>query len=295
MTLPVVVLSGFLGAGKTTLLRRLLAEASALRIGVVLNELGVAGIDTVSARAFQELTDACACCVRSDDFVAAMREMAARGDLDLVILETTGVADPLPIMWRLENRALLPEIQLECVIAAVDPTGSHAHDRDEWAAQVQAADWIVLTKTDIATPAERDQAARAVRALQPGARFLEPAMLAQALINRPPDLVSRELPAFAPARHSRLSGVILSDLSLFSLDALEDCFESLAPDVLRAKAIAQTDRGWVALHRVGPRMSTELDQPPPPHGESRFAFFGDDLESRRSDLTAALAFAKIPR
>jgi G3E family GTPase len=279
MKLPVVVLTGFLGAGKTTLLRRILTQP--LRIGVVLNEIGAAGIDAVSALAFKELSEACACCVRSDDFETTMKQMAARGDLDLVILETTGTADPLPIMWRLER---IEAITLECVVTVLDATLPFTPN--EWIAQVQAADWIVLSKTDLAPP---EAAIAAAKNVQPAARFLDDAALVETLTTRGSDL--RETPQFAVARHSRLRGVVLQETGTFDADAIERVFEDLPAHIVRAKAIVRSECGWLSIHRVGTRLHLEPDQAAPAHGESRFAFFSETPDE--VCLTSAVQGAKL--
>jgi G3E family GTPase len=287
--LPVVVLSGFLGSGKTTFVKRLLSQAKAeapeLRIGVVLNEVGIAGIDSISATAFSELSDACACCVRSDDFVATLNQLQARGDLDWVLLETTGIADPLALAWRIETRSLLPNLALECVLTAVDPTTPEAFVRDEWNAQVLAADWVMLTKQDLASGPQNEAAEQAVRRVRADAQRMSEDAVRAALIVRPPSL--REPPAgfrFVTPTHSRLSGLIISSHREFKLAELEAWLEALPDEIVRVKAIVNSDEGWASLHRVGRRLNTEFDVAAPAHGESRFAFFADDVETRFRSL-----------
>ena len=140
--LPVTLVTGFLGAGKTTLLRRLLQSPHGLRIGLVLNEFGQAGIDAVDTRdqAFVELTEGCACCLRNADLVQAMQEMAARGDLDRVLVEPSGLADPLPLAWTLQKPELAGLVRLDAVVAVVDPLHVREAGQEEWEAQVRAAD-----------------------------------------------------------------------------------------------------------------------------------------------------------
>src|SRR4051812_41861195 len=102
MRVPVCIVTGFLGAGKTTLVKRLLGSGHGPRTGVILNEIGVAGIDAgfELSHAFVELKDSCACCVQSADLEAAVREVLAQAHVERIVLETTGLAEPLPLVWR---------------------------------------------------------------------------------------------------------------------------------------------------------------------------------------------------
>ncbi|MCC6809370.1 MAG: GTP-binding protein [Deltaproteobacteria bacterium] len=287
MGLRVTILSGFLGAGKTTLLKRLLKAADKERIGVLLNEVGDAGIDTGidAQRAFKELAEACACCVRSSDFERALQELIDRRDLDRVIFETTGLADPLPIIWRLEAIA---GVALDGVITVLDPTGGETYDKDEWKAQVQAADWLVVAKRDLVSDTSALEAA--VKTVAKDARFIDPEALTAALFSGDLDLREKERPAFALPRHSRFEGFVVSRKEAFDGAAVEAWFEALPKEVYRAKAIVRLKETWLAVHRVAQRMHTEPDAAPPAHGESRFAFFGEGLD-RRSIENALAALA----
>lgn len=160
--IPVTVVSGFLGSGKTTLVRGLLADQRSARAALVVNEFGEAGIDHHLLRRADEritlLRGGCACCALRDDLVDALRGLLDQPDgapIDRVILETTGLADPGPILHTLVSDPVLRHrVRIDRVVVTVDaiagPATLAAHP--EALRQLAAADLVVLTKLDLAAP-----------------------------------------------------------------------------------------------------------------------------------------------
>src|SRR5688572_27125918 len=136
--LAVTVLTGFLGAGKTTFLSRLMRSGLGGRMGVIVNEIGQAGIEAPLAGPgdYFELTGGCVCCIVNRDLETTLREMLARFDLERVVLETTGLATPKPIVWNLQPQVFEDKLRLDAVVAVVDPTGPEARETAEWREQV---------------------------------------------------------------------------------------------------------------------------------------------------------------
>lgn len=185
---PVTILTGFLGAGKTSLLNRLLKEPAFADTAVIVNEFGAVGIDgdlveEADGRAFAETTG-CLCCTVAGDIRETLVRLAdsmARGaapKFSRLVVETTGLADPAPVLRSLmTSDEVIDLYALNGVVTVVDATsGESTLDRfAEARAQVGVADLVLLSKTDIAAP-EAAKALRArLRAANPNARLMDAA------------------------------------------------------------------------------------------------------------------------
>ncbi len=181
MKTPVVLVTGFLGSGKTTLISELLARPELGDTAVIVNELGEVGIDHHLLRRVDErtvlLASGCVCCALRGDLADELRDLLDRRDAGeipqfrRVVVETTGVADPTPIVNTLLSDPLVPHhYTLDTVVATVD--GMHGLRGSESVKQVAAADTLVLTKPDLAEPASLEALERELEALNPTAPAL---------------------------------------------------------------------------------------------------------------------------
>ena len=182
--IPVSVLTGFLGSGKTTLLGRLLKTPQFARTAVIINEFGEVGLDhelvETSEESFVELQTGCLCCTVRGDLVLTLEDILRRRDAGLatpferVIIETSGLADPAPILHALMgDTALAQRLSLAGVVTTVDAVNGAATlaRQPESVKQAAVADRLVLTKTDLAE-AEPDALVGRLAAINPTAKIL---------------------------------------------------------------------------------------------------------------------------
>ncbi len=183
---PVTIVTGFLGSGKTTLLARVLSAPSMANTAVLVNEFGEVGLDHHLLRRVDERTvllgSGCVCCTTREDLVGALLElldMDQRSEiprLDRVVIETTGLADPAPILHTIYTDPVLQHhFSVDLVLTTVDAVNGALHlDRNpESVKQVAAADKIIVTKTDIAEPSSVRGLLSRLGTINPSARIFE--------------------------------------------------------------------------------------------------------------------------
>jgi G3E family GTPase len=160
--IPVSIITGFLGSGKTTLVNRLLKRPEMNRVAVVVNELGEIGVDNdlvqVSSEQMMLLNNGCLCCVLRGDLQETLRDLFIKRrngeiiDFDRVVIETTGLADPAPVMQTLiTDSLLLEQYRLDCVVTLVDAVNAPGQlaQFTEPVKQIALADRLVVTKSDL--------------------------------------------------------------------------------------------------------------------------------------------------
>jgi len=159
--IPVTILTGFLGAGKTTLLNRILTENHGLRLAVIENEF--------------EMNNGCICCTVRGDLIRILGNLMKRkNQFDRILIETTGLADPGPVVQTFMADAEMSEkLRVDAVVTVVDALHIHLHldDSDEAQEQIAFADVILLNKCDLVTPEQLDALENRLRGINALARI----------------------------------------------------------------------------------------------------------------------------
>ncbi|PBB17155.1 GTP-binding protein [Mesorhizobium sp. WSM4313] len=177
--IPVTVLTGYLGAGKTTLLNRILSDSHGKRYAVIVNEFGEIGIDNdlivESDEEIYEMNNGCVCCTVRGDLIRVVEGLMKRpGRFDAIVVETTGLADPVPVAQTFfMDDDVRTKTKLDAVVALVDAKHLPLRLKDSKEAedQIAFADVVVLNKTDLVTPDELEKVEATIRAINPAAKI----------------------------------------------------------------------------------------------------------------------------
>ena len=176
--IPVTVLTGYLGAGKTTLLNRILTEDHGRKYAVVINEFGELGVDNdlvvdADEEVF-EMNNGCICCTVRGDLIRIIGGLLKRKELDGILIETTGLADPAPVAQTFfVDDEVRSRTRLDAIVTVVDARNLPARlaDSAEPEEQIAFADVVLVNKIDLVTEAELAEVERRIRAINPQARL----------------------------------------------------------------------------------------------------------------------------
>ena len=303
---PVTVLTGFLGAGKTTLLNRILTEQHGHRYAVIVNEFGEEGIDNdlvvdADEEVF-EMNNGCICCTVRGDLIRILGGLMKRADqLDAIIIETTGLADPAPVAQTFfMDQDVADRTKLDAIVTVADAVhlnaqlGEH-HEAEE---QIAFADVVLLNKTDLVDAGDLEGVETRIRKINPYTKIIRTAHCEAPLDNIlgldafSLDRVLEVEPDFLESDHDHEHDDDVKSVSFLSetpldLDKFETWFGNLlrthGQDILRSKGIIEflgVDERYVfqGVHML-------MDASPMgnwPEGKSRssrMVFIGRNLES----------------
>ena len=301
--IPVTVVTGFLGSGKTTLIRELLRRPEGANTAIVINEYGEVGIDNALLRGSSDATvllgNGCLCCTVRTDLQDSLRTLfadRARGavpSFERVIIETSGLADPGPVLQTFaSDRALGEEFHLQSLVTVLDAVNGAANleRMPEARHQIALADRIVLSKTDIANAAAIDRLLTRLREFSaaPIASASHGAIASGFLLDEAPDLAARLAAHHHDHAHAHSHGIDSFPL-FFDAELPWPIFEQAmavltalrGPDLLRVKGLVAVSgcRGPVVVHAVQhvAHRPIELEDWPDDDRRSRLVFITRDL------------------
>jgi G3E family GTPase len=250
MSVPVVLVAGFLGAGKTTVVNHLLAHAGGRRIAAVVNDFGAINIDaeliTGAAGGVVSLSNGCICCSLEGDLLRTLAVLLRRDPgPEVIVIETSGVADPTDVVRNLMDPVIWREAPLETVLCVVDATTPVAMLDDALLrSQIRASDVVALSKIDLADAADQARVRDAVRAMRPTAVLVDAphgaipaALLFLSDVDRAPAPREPGRPRPAADRFETLSWTSEQPVSL---SRLQQAIGRLAPKLARAKGLFDT-------------------------------------------------------
>ena len=313
--LPVIAVTGFLGAGKTTLIRALLARPEGANTAIVVNEFGEIGIDQALLRSSSDVTvllgNGCLCCNVRSDLQETLRTLfadRARGavpSFERVVIETSGLADPGPVLQTFaSDRALGREFHLQALVTVVDAVAGAANleHMPEARRQVALADRVILSKTDLADAAALEKLTTRIAGLSAAPRAVaERGAIEPGFVLDEPAIPQRRFD-LGDAAHSHgidsFSLIFDKPLRWASFEQAMAVLTALrGPDLLRVKGILAVAecRGPVVVHAVQhlAHPPVELEEWPDADHRSRLVFVARGLArgpvARLFAATAAVA------
>lgn len=274
------IISGFLGSGKTSFINRLLQNPHGKRLAVIVNELGEIGLDAsllqgaTKTDTFVELDNGCLCCSLNQDLENTLALLQERPNLDHVLIETTGIADPLTVFWTFTRPRLSARYRPNLIVSLVDclHLDSILATHPIGKLQLEQAHLLLLSKTDLITAAAETTVRDKIRELNPHAlvgRTFDSTALSL-LLDTVPFTMALSPPVSSAPSHGSFDSVSFPiSQPIADIEAIDHFADSLPPSVIRCKGIVPINRESQALafHKVADEYHHHwLSEPPSSYG-----------------------------
>src|SRR6185312_14433785 len=286
---PITLITGPLGSGKTTLLRHILNTRRA-KIAIVMNEFGEIAIDTKVIKGtnvrISELGGGCVCCSLLGEFEAAVREIIKKVAPEMIVVETTGLAEPEALVFNIQQA--VPECRLDGVVSVIDadmlvrfPELGHTTRL-----QIEGADILLLNKTDLVGAAQIEPLQRKLRNINPAAAIVhtERCRIDPELLFGIPRARKRKAAAPHHEHHLEFESFTFSSDKIFSRDCFESFVDGLPANVIRAKGFIRFPDAAQLFNFVAGRWELE----PFEAKDTELVFIGKSVLSERKTIVDAL-------
>jgi G3E family GTPase len=296
MKTPVSIITGYLGSGKTTLLRHIIANSDR-KIAILMNEFGKIGIDgaILKGRAIDmiELTGGCVCCSMTGEFQAAIREIREKINPELIVVETTGVAEPDALVGdMLEN---LEDVRLDSVVTIVDADSMIRFPSLGYTGkiQIEMADILIINKIDLVTADQMRQIRQKLEDLNSRALKLEAVRcninVSIILDTKPVEKNVRTNHDHKRSRTDNIESFFFSSQKPMSREKLEEFLSSLPPEIIRIKGFVLTEGGSFLVNSVFGRFEFEEF----PADSTEIVFIGKDALLYMKSILKELSLCQI--
>lgn len=285
MKTPIIILTGYLGAGKTTMLKRILKNPQGKKLAVIMNEFGDVAIDSKIIKGknidIAELAGGCVCCSLTGEFEAAINELLEKAKPELIILETTGVAEPDAVILDIEEN--MPQIRLEAVvcIADADSLVKYPNIGHTGIVQLELADIIILNKIDLVEEGQLAQAESIVQHINSKAPLIRAVKC-----KVPLDLLFAERMPKKVRKHpthetiGKLHSFVYESNKKLDMKKLQRFYESAPKQLYRSKGFVS---GYL-VNFVAGRFGKEKH----PAKKTKLVFIGENLQSFEEDIRKKL-------
>lgn len=294
MKIPVTIVTGALGAGKTTFVNYVLTAEHGLKIGVIVNEYGAVGIDgalmMTTKEKIIELPNGCICCEVRGDLLEAAETLIKTNKIDYLIVETSGLAEAIPVAQTFNVPPLLEKTELDSIICVADAENYYDNLKRNKTAleQLQCADFVLLNKIDLVSPKEVKQIKKDIKQKVPNAQIIETTKgqtnlkLLLGASKFKPDSWNRK-----EHDHAHNTGIETAAFTIGPVDSdkFQTFWKNLPDNIFRAKGIVcikesapgAEDELYIAFHKVGKRWDMDFLEPKE-QKETKVVFIGTKLK-----------------